>query len=475
MEILSKADRFIKSMTERDPSERKWIFGNETDDPLRYAFDAKRVIHPGVRGSALPKDKWDGTWKMLVGGSGYSSGKKAAYVHIPFCHTRCLYCGFFQNYTNRELEDAYIDRLIEDLKMNSGSPLINSHPFHAVYIGGGTPSDMSATNIKRLLLAINEFLPLANDCEFTFEARIHNFDNEKVHACIEGGINRFSLGVQSFNTRVRQIVGRREPREKILERLQYIHGIDHAAVVIDLMYGLPLQTMEIWEEDVMTLIRSGIDGGDLYQLNVYSDSKLNDAIARGNISPAAKTSEQAVMFKRGIELMEMQRMKRLSICHWANGTRERNFYNSLSRSVAVTLPFGAGAGGKILGYTMLVDRDIKSYIQRIDRGEKPLMFMMAPPGGYELYYDIIGQMEKGHINLLWVKARYGIDMEEAFSALFNEWVRKGIVQMNGDYLDLTVAGQFWYVNLTQAILDGLVILRDDSGYSLTVKSIAAQG
>ena len=474
MELLSKADRFIKSMMERESSEKKWIFGNETDDPLRFAFDAKRVIHPGVRGSALPKDRWDETWKMLVSGSGYN-GKKAAYVHIPFCSTRCLYCGFFQNYTNRELENAYIDRLIEDFRMNSGDPLINSHPFHAVYIGGGTPSDMSEANIKRLLLAINEFLPLANDCEFTFEARIHNFDDEKVHVCIEGGINRFSLGVQSFNTDIRRIIGRRESREKILERLQYIHGIDHAAVVIDLMYGLPLQTMEIWEDDVMTLCSAGIDGGDLYQLNVYSDSKLNDAIAKGNISPAAKTSEQAVMFKRGLEIMEMQRMKRLSICHWADGTRERNFYNFLSKSGAVTVPFGAGAGGKIQGWTMFVDRDIKNYMQRIDRGRKPIMFMMAPPDGYELYYDIIGQMEKGYINIAWVKARYGIDMEEAFSALFNEWARKGLVRMNGDYLDLTVAGQFWYVNLTQAILDCLVMLGGDNGYSLNVKSIAAQG
>ena len=170
------------------------------------------MIHPGVKGAALPKDRWAETWNMLVSISEYN-GKKLAYVHIPFCSTRCLYCGFFQNYTNREIEDAYIDRLIEDFKMSSRSLFIVSRPFHTVYIGGGTPSDMSVRNIKRLLLAINECLPLA--------------------------------------------------------------------------------------DDVTPLIRCGIDGGDLYQLNVYSDSKLNDAIAKGNTPLAAKTSEQAVMFKRG--------------------------------------------------------------------------------------------------------------------------------------------------------------------------------
>jgi len=474
MDVMSKADRFIKGMTELGISDKKWLYGNETEDPLRFAFDAKRVIHPGVKGTALPKDRLAETWNMLVSSSEYK-GKKLAYVHIPFCSTRCLYCGFFQNYTNRELEDAYIDRLIEDFKMSSRSPFIVSQPFHAVYIGGGTPPDMSVRNIKRLLLTINECLPLANDCEFTFEARIHNFDDEKVGACLKGGINRFSLGVQSFNTSVRRALGRREPRENVIERLRYIYSLGHAPVVIDLMYGLPMQTMDIWEDDVTTLIGCGIDGGDLYQLNVYSDSKLNDAIAKGNIPPAAKTSEQAVMFKKGVELMQAHRMKRLSICHWADGTRERNLYNSLSRSGAATVPFGSGAGGNIYGYTMFIDRDVKNYMQGIDRKEKPLMFIMSPPLGYELYYDIIRQMERGYIDLLRIKARYGVDMEEALSTIFNEWTRKGLVRIDGNYLDLTIAGQFWYVNLTQAILDSLVMLGDHNGYSITVKSIATQG
>ncbi|MBZ0157836.1 MAG: heme anaerobic degradation radical SAM methyltransferase ChuW/HutW [Alphaproteobacteria bacterium] len=471
---MAKSDRFIKSMTECDPADRKWIFGNETDDPLRYAFDAKRVVHPGVKGEMLPKEKWESTWKMLTGKPG-KGGKRAAYVHIPFCSAKCLYCGFFQNLTDRELEDAYIDRLVEELRRDSQEPFVASHPFHAVYLGGGTPSSLSERNIERLLRAINEFLPLANDCEFTFEARIHHFNDAKVQACIGGGINRFSLGVQSFNTRVRQSLGRREPGEKVIERLHAIHRHDQAAVVIDLMYGLPLQSMEVWEEDVRTLIRCGIDGGDLYQLNVYNDSKLNDAISRGSLPPAAKTAEQALMFRRGLELMQESRLRRLSICHWSSGTRERNLYNSLSKSGSATVPFGSGAGGKIDGYTMFVDKDIKSYLQRIDKREKPLMFVMSPREGYALYNDIIAQLERGHLNLLWMKAGYGTDVEETFSPLFGEWARKGLVEMNGDYMDLTVAGQFWYVNLTQAILDGLVLLREGGKHSLTVRSIAAQG
>ena len=458
MQTKSKADRFMKSMTEHSHVEEKWIFGNDTDDPLKYAFDAKRVVHPNVRGRMLSKDKWQDRWQTFMGRNGEKT-KRAVYIHIPFCKTRCLYCGFFQNFSNKELEDAYIDKLIMELRMSASDPFMNSCPVHAVYLGGGTPSALSATNIKRLLLAINECLYLANDCELTFESRINDFDDEKLDSCIEGGVNRFSLGVQSFNTKVRRSIGRIDDREEVIKRLEYIHSLGHAAVIIDLMYGLPHQTMDVWEDDVMTLIRCGIDGGDLYQLNVYEDSKLKEAIDRGSLPTSAKTSEQAVMFKKGVELMRKNRVKRLSICHWANNTRERNLYNSLSKSGSVVVPFGAGAGGKIDGHTMFIDGDVKSYMQRIDKGEKPLILMMSPPEDYELYNSIIGQMDSGQLNLSQLRTKHDVDLGGLLEDVFSVWEKKGLIEINGDFLDLTIAGQFWYVNLTQAMLDWLEMLK----------------
>ncbi len=471
---MAKADRFIKSMSELNKVDKKWILGNETEDPLRYAFDAKRMVHPGVKGKMLPKEEWLSTWNnFIIQKSGKT--KRAAYIHIPFCQTRCLYCGFFQNFSNKGLEDAYMDRLIAELRMEEKSPFITSHPFYAVYIGGGTPPALSTKNIKRLLKAINESLPLANDCEFTFEARIHDFDDEKIYACIEGGVNRFSLGVQSFNTKGRRSIKKKEKREKVMDRLKYIHSLDQSAVIIDLMYGLPYQTMDVWEDDINTMFQTEIDGCDLYQLNVFKDSKLKSAIDKESLPPAAKTSEQALMFKRGIELMNKNRFKRLSIPHWGRNSRERNLYNSLSKFGAVTIPFGCGAAGKINGCTFFLERNIQVYMLGLDRREKPFMFMMAPPEDYDLYSDIIGQMDRGQLNLIWIKARYGINIEELLSPLFKEWIRKGLIEINDDYLDLTIAGEFWYINLTQAILDCLVMLREGNSHALLVRAIAAQG
>lgn len=474
MQVMSKADRFIKGMIEMPAVDKKWLFGNETDDPLRFAFDAKRVVHPGVRGSMIPEEEVLSMWDVFMRQPGRRS-KRAVYIHIPFCQTRCLYCGFFQNFASKDLEDAYIERLITELRMHSSFSFMKHHPIHAVYIGGGTPSALSAKNIERLMQTIHLNLPLANDYEMTFESRFYEFDDEKIGACLDGGVNRFSFGVQSFNSKVRKSIGRIDSGEAVLERLKYIHSLDNAAVIIDLMYGMPYQEMDVWEEDVLTLIRSGIDGGDLYQLNVYEDSKLKEAVEKGALPPPAKTSEQAMMFKQGVEIMEKARYRRLSICHWARNTRERNIYNQLSKSGFITIPFGAGAGGKIEGHTFFVDRDIHSYIKRIDMGEKPLMFMMSPPDDYELYTEIIGEMDLGRLNISMLSAKYGVDLKDMLSPLIETWLTKGLIKIGDGFLDLTIAGQFWYVNLTQAMLDWLVMIKNNGNHSLNVKAIAAQG
>ena len=173
--------------------------------------------------------------------------------------------------------------------MGADSPRLSSAPIQAVFIGGGTPTSLSPENAGRLLSTIQRCLPLANDYELTFEGRVHDLVPEKMDVWFRNGVNRMSLGVQSFDTKVRQAVGRIDDGETVFSHLQELLSYNQCAVVIDLMYGLPYQTMDVWHKDVETLVESGIDGADLYQLNVFEHSDLNLAIQRGKLPPAAPT------------------------------------------------------------------------------------------------------------------------------------------------------------------------------------------
>ena len=177
--------------------------------------------------------------------------------------------------------------------MGADSPRLSSAPIQAVFIGGGTPTSLSPENAGRLLSTIQRCLPLANDYELTFEGRVHDLVPEKMDVWFRNGVNRMSLGVQSFDTKVRQAVGRIDDGETVFSHLQELLSYSQCAVVIDLMYGLPYQTMDVWHKDVETLVESGIDGADLYQLNVFEHSDLNLAIPERE-TPSGRTDAGAV-------------------------------------------------------------------------------------------------------------------------------------------------------------------------------------
>jgi len=443
------------------PKQQHKFLANETDNPLHYAFDRKRVVHPGVKGHPVDPKNIQEVWKQAMSKQAEKE-RRVAYFHIPFCETYCLFCGFYQNAYNPREEERYINSLIRELEMVADAPAIKTHPFHAVYLGGGTPTSLSATNLLRLLKAINNALPLANDCEITVEGRIHHFSDEKLFACLEGGANRLSLGVQSFNTLVRRKMGRVHPEEEIIERLKYINGLDQAVIVIDLIYGLPYQSMEVWEKDVKQYIDLGIDGVDLYQLNIYKGGRLEQAEKEGLIPPPAQIPMQADMFARGVDIMKQARYIRLSMSHWAKTTRERNIYNILARGGRVCVPFGSGAGGWLQGYFFYQDNKLEGYYHRVERGEKPIALCMKWPEYNDLFRDIVGEIDwKGTCNLRATGEVYGLDLERIFSPLLEQWERVGLIKMDNGWMDLTLAGEFWHVNVCQGLIDYFMLAKKE--------------
>ena len=329
-------------MNEAVKSRAPEAFFANAEDPLHNAFKAKAAIHSGPGGMPLLGE--DARKRLLELSDKPRTGKSLAYIHVPFCETRCLYCMFYQNPFKEEAVHEYAKKLVREIEMWSDKASQNAYPVHAVYFGGGTPTAFSPDDLRLVLGALKKYLPLANDCEITLEGRIHNFGDAKMEAALEGGVNRFSLGVQTFNSQVRQSVQRVDDRETILKRLNKLCAYDNAAVVLDLIYGFPGQTMEVWNDDLKTAASLPLDGIDCYQLNVFEKSPLARYIANGKLPAAADQAQKADMFARSVEYLTEQNWRRLSNNHWANNTRERNIYNALGKSACDCLAFGCGAG-----------------------------------------------------------------------------------------------------------------------------------
>ena len=458
---------FFESIPEK---QRNLQLGLACDNPMSGAFPHKRVVHAGLNGTLISPKESQSVWDTVMRGTPKRGQMQCAYIHIPFCKTKCTYCGFFQNGTSQSIEDNYIDGLIRELKLASESPRLKDGLIHAVFIGGGTPTSLSPANSERLLKAIKEYLPLANDYELTLEGRIHDLIPENLEVWMNNGVNRMSIGIQSFNTEVRQMVGRLDTKETVLERLAALKAYGQCSVVIDLIYGLPGQTMEVWEQDLADLVKSGVDGADLYQLNVFDGSDLNRD-ASGKVPPAATTSMQGDMFEFGRTYLEARAYRRLSAAHWSANNRERSLYNILAKAGVPMFPFGSGAGGNVDGYGMMLHRALKPYEDMVSRGEKPFMALMKQSDLQPFVNQVVSQLEQGYLD---INTLVAMDSRlDELNWLYKLWEKRGLVSYNGLLYKLTSAGEFWTVNITQSTLEAMEYIITGKN-SFALESVAAQ-
>ncbi|HFC8517613.1 TPA: radical SAM family heme chaperone HemW [Neisseria weaveri] len=188
------------------------------------------------------------------------------YIHIPWCIRKCPYCDFNSHQAKSELnEQAYIDALLADLQ--SELPYVWGRPVETVFIGGGTPSLFQAESIDKLLSGIRALIKIQPQAEITLEANPGTFEKEKFKGFKEAGINRLSIGVQSFNNQALQKLGRVHNAEEALTAIETALNL-FDKVNIDLMYALPGQTVQTAYADIRTAIETGAKHISAYHLTM---------------------------------------------------------------------------------------------------------------------------------------------------------------------------------------------------------------
>lgn len=430
-------------------------FARLSGDPLADAFPGRVGAH--AHGGALPVAAGEvaALWRRLTATP--RSGASVAYVHVPFCENHCLFCGFYQNPWRPALGAPYVDAVLAQLAAGADSPVQQGHPLRAVYLGGGTPTVLAADDIVRLVEGLRRHLPLAPDCEITLEGRIVSFGLEKARAAFDAGVNRISLGVQTFDGGVRRRMGRKSTREETVRFLEALAGLDRGAVVIDLIYGLPGQDRATFREDVRTAAALGIDGLDLYSLKAIPGTPLLIARDKGKLAPAAP-EDLGHYYADGAEEMQRAGWEAISTTHWRTGTRERSLYNFEVKAGAHCLAFGAGAGGNLHGFGFRITPDPDAYQAGAGtEGAGLIAGMMRPAPLAPVHGAIKAGMERGQLDAGAVDAALaacGLDARfaEIAAPLTLQWTEAGLMRPAGPGQVLTLAGRFWQVAMTSRLI-----------------------
>ena len=192
----------------------------------------------------------------------------SVYIHIPFCNHLCTYCDFAKMYYYEDIASKYLDALELEIKNNYQGELIKT-----IYIGGGTPSSLSLSNLKRLMQIIKIFKK-DKICEFTFEVNPENIDKEKLLLLKENNVTRISIGIESTQDKFLKYLGRCHDFNLVKEKIELMKKLNFSNINVDLIYALPNETIKDLQKDLERIISLNINHISCYSLEIHHNTIL---------------------------------------------------------------------------------------------------------------------------------------------------------------------------------------------------------
>lgn len=352
------------------------------------------------------------------------------YVHTPFCDKICSFCNLNRKQLDNDLEE-YTDFLISEFEKYGATNYMKHKKLEVVYFGGGTPTIFRAEQLKRILESINKNFTLKDNCEFTFETTLHNLSDEKIEVMEALGVNRLSIGIQTFSSRGRKILNRTYDKETAVKRLKEIKNKFGGLVCVDIIYNYPDQTPEEVKEDAVIVHSLDLDSSSFYSLMIHEGSKMSMDIKEDVFHLDYKLETDRELHNTFMNtLLDTGEYEILEITKINKIGKDKYKYITLSNKGTDILPVGFGAGGKLGNYEMFrmnPERQFFSYSSDEEQKIKDLSGLFQYP---KVYFEDIKKFVSD------------ITFDKIYKLLL-ELETKNLAGINTDHIELKGDGLFW--------------------------------
>jgi oxygen-independent coproporphyrinogen-3 oxidase len=303
-----------------------------------------------------------------------TSGDVGAYLHIPFCLRKCAYCDFasvpLEQCGGPSAARGYLEALGVEIDLRAATAEFAGAPVKTVYVGGGTPTILPPEWIGALIARLKNRLPVDADAEITVEANPGTVDEQGIADLLAGGVNRLSLGVQSFCDHVLQVLGRSHSAAEGAGAIAAARAAGCANLGVDLIYGVPHQSLGDWRDTLERCVAEGPEHVSAYALSVEPDTSLADDIAADRLT-APDEDLAADMYLLGVELLESAGYRHYEISNFARPGCECE-HNRRYWANAEYLGLGSSAHSYRGGIRWNNVPDPEVYIECLGRGRLPV-------------------------------------------------------------------------------------------------------
>ena len=371
------------------------------------------------------------------------------YIHIPYCKTRCAYCDFYTQ-TDQSVMKHYLDTLCREVKLRKD--YLANEAVETIYFGGGTPSQLSVDQVKKILDVIKNCFCVAEDAEITFEANPDDLNEEYLSSLRSASINRLSIGVQSFDDEELAFLKRRHSAQQVADVVRDAQLAGFGNISIDLMYGLPNQTLDAWKSNIVAAVGLGIQHISAYHLIYEEGTRLMDLLQKGKIE-TTKEELSVEMFSVLIDTLCEAKFEHYEISNFAkNGMLSR--HNTSYWKGVKYLGLGAAAhsyNGVERSWNV---SSLAKYIEGIERGKPDLEVELLDLHTSYNEYILTRMRTKWGVDVGEIVVRFGTDLANHFRTDINRHIKYGFVSCENDVIRFTRKGIF----ISDGIMSELMLL-----------------
>lgn len=359
------------------------------------------------------------------------------YIHIPFCMSKCYYCDFTSFPNNKEKIQGYIDSLIKELELYKER--IKDYNINTIFIGGGTPSCIDANYIYKILEYINCNFNVSKTCEISIETNPGTLNKEKVKIYKESGINRVSMGVQSLKEDLLKVIGRIHNADDFYKSLELLRKVDLHNVNVDLMFGLPGQTLDMVLDSLKKVVELNIEHISYYGLILEENTKLYNMYNQGKINLPNEDVERD-MYHKTREYLINRGYEHYEISNYALSNYECK-HNLTYWNVMPYLGVGLGSHSNIEGKRFWNTIHIDKYIEKLKENIIPIEDEEIIDINTEIEeFCILGLRKIQGIDKKQFKLRFNNEIETIYKDIINKHVNNGLVINSEDFISLTNRG-----------------------------------
>lgn len=360
---------------------------------------------------------------------------RAAYFHVPFCFHRCGYCDFTLVAERDDLIPAWLTALENEL-----SRLDRTYTVDSIFVGGGTPTHLSADELSQLIALILNHFTLADGAEFSFEANPDGLDNDRLDTLSELGVNRLSLGVQSFDDVVLKVLERHHNADEAIDVLQRA-AERFSNLSLDLIFGVPGQSVDAWLKSLQTATSQPMKHISTYGLTFEKGTDFFQRKQRGQLQAMPEDAERD-MYAAAMQHLQNDGLKHYEISNFAKSGFECR-HNRVYWAANEYFAFGPGAARYVNGIRSTNARNVVRWINSWTQGKVALQESEQLNAEERLREAVfLGLRLIDGIDLAAFETRFGVDLSQYEPAILEKHVSTGLLEISTGRLRLTDEGRF---------------------------------